>query len=386
MLKLFISYARADGAAAAARLRTELELAGLTVWRDLEDMRGGSAWKEQLRAALREVDAVLVLLTPASTASEMVTWEWENALTLQKPVISLLILPCKASQELSRLHYHDLSQPELYSAGLAKLIRDLLSLQPAQRPPETSEKPASKIVIYHAEKSAIGENPVVINAETAAPVEPDLLKLLAETVIQVGELSTDRQSLLRQDLQQIQLMVRQLHRADGPVALARSLETALQEINLKLKELQAGQKTLQNDLAALQNKLLTHFDKSEKTAVSGAIHRLDRQQLTAVEAVLIGLETEDFSNDEAQQALSAVQASLLQLKRESLTFPDPALAQDVDQIAEIIDAPYLEPKHRLKVTIPIIPLFVAYEGEIEVKSALNLEKVWQSLVKRFRRQ
>ena len=74
MLKIFLSYARKDGAAAAARLRTELERAGFTVWRDIEQMRGGRAWQEQLRAALREVDVVLVLLTPAAVKSKYVAW------------------------------------------------------------------------------------------------------------------------------------------------------------------------------------------------------------------------------------------------------------------------------------------------------------------------
>ncbi|MBN1995313.1 MAG: toll/interleukin-1 receptor domain-containing protein [Anaerolineae bacterium] len=125
MLKIFLSYARADGNPAATRLRTELERANFSIWRDIEDMQGGLGWKEQLRAALREIDVVLVLLTPASAASPYVTWEWENALTLQKRVIPLLISPCEVPSDLKRLHYHNLNQPDNYALGLMALVRDL---------------------------------------------------------------------------------------------------------------------------------------------------------------------------------------------------------------------------------------------------------------------
>lgn len=166
MLTLFLSYARADGLAAASRLRAELELAGFTVWRDLEEMRGGVAWKEQLRAALRAVDAVLVLLTPAAVASANVGWEWENALTLQKKVIPLLILPCRPPDELAALHYHNLSDPGRYSGELAKLMRDLMALRPAD-PAAAGPVSSSKYVVHQANHSATGDQATVFNV--AAP-------------------------------------------------------------------------------------------------------------------------------------------------------------------------------------------------------------------------
>jgi hypothetical protein len=93
-IRVFISYARADGANAATRLRAELERAGFTVWRDIEGMQGGKAWRDQLQAAIREVHAMLLLLTPGSVASEVVGWERRTALEFGKPIIPLLIQSC----------------------------------------------------------------------------------------------------------------------------------------------------------------------------------------------------------------------------------------------------------------------------------------------------
>ncbi len=122
---IFLSYARADGQGLTTRLRAELERAGFKIWRDIEDMQGGQAWKEQLRAALRTADAVVVLLTPAAVASKYVEWEWENAITLEKRVIPLLMVPCDVPGELKQLHYHNLSTDQDYVMGIISLLRDL---------------------------------------------------------------------------------------------------------------------------------------------------------------------------------------------------------------------------------------------------------------------
>lgn len=128
MARIFLSYARADGKTAATRLRSELERAGFEVWRDIEDMQGGQAWKDQLRKSLRQVDGVIVLLTPAAVSSKYVEWEWENALTLEKRIIPLMILPCNVPDELKRLHYHNLSTEQDYVLGFAALMRDLYTI------------------------------------------------------------------------------------------------------------------------------------------------------------------------------------------------------------------------------------------------------------------
>lgn len=141
MANLFLSYARADGQPAATRLRSELERAGFQVWRDIEDMQGGQAWKDQLRQAIRTVDSVVILLTPAAVASKYVEWEWENALTLEKQVIPLLISPCDVPHDLNHLHYHNLSTDQDYVLGFAALLRDLYSVPTAEQGSTANAKP-----------------------------------------------------------------------------------------------------------------------------------------------------------------------------------------------------------------------------------------------------
>lgn len=122
---LFISYARKDGSLAAQRLRTELTSAGFTIWQDTQDMQGGKEWKAQLRTILKQVDTVLVLMTPAAVASKYVEWEWDTAQSFEKTVIPIKISDCDVPDELQRLHYRDLSTQANYSNTLMTIVRDL---------------------------------------------------------------------------------------------------------------------------------------------------------------------------------------------------------------------------------------------------------------------
>jgi hypothetical protein len=57
---------------------------------------------------------------------------------------------------------------------------------------------------------------------------------------------------------------------------------------------------------------------------------------------------------------------------------------EVEKVSGIIADPKLNSNHKLKYSIPIIPLILSYEGEVELKSGLNLKKVWQNLKARLR--
>lgn len=102
---LFISYRRSDGGW-SGRLRDHLELrfgAGI-VWWDLDDIRPGQRWREQIRQGLDAADAVLILIGPRwltevdakgrrrlSKRTDMVRAEVFEALHGHAAVIPLLV-------------------------------------------------------------------------------------------------------------------------------------------------------------------------------------------------------------------------------------------------------------------------------------------------------
>ena len=78
--RIFISYARKDGAALAQRLQSDLTKQGFNAWLDIQRLRAGATWTKEIEVALDQAKYVLVLLTHGSYVSEICRSEQLRAL------------------------------------------------------------------------------------------------------------------------------------------------------------------------------------------------------------------------------------------------------------------------------------------------------------------
>jgi hypothetical protein len=131
--RVFISYARADGEAAAKDLRIKLEQERIPLWQDRMGMEGGRDWWLQICAALDQVDFLVALMTPAAMISEIVRKEWRYA--RQQGVT---IYPIKGASALDfaslprwmrDLHFYDREHE------WTKFVTDLGRIPPRRRVP-----------------------------------------------------------------------------------------------------------------------------------------------------------------------------------------------------------------------------------------------------------
>jgi WD40 repeat protein len=95
--RVFLSYARSDGADYAAWLRAKLEKEhpDITLWHDIVSERAGRDWWLQITQALDHVAYMVLVATPNALSSDMVRKEWRYA--RQKGVC---VLPVAASNHL----------------------------------------------------------------------------------------------------------------------------------------------------------------------------------------------------------------------------------------------------------------------------------------------
>jgi WD40 repeat protein len=133
--RLFISYARADGQECANALRQRLQEAGFSLWHDRTDMEGGRDWWNQIDEALRQVEYMLLVMTPRASRSEVVTREWRLARQRGVGVIPVL---CGYTVDFAALprwmretHFVDLTIDEQWR----RLVRQLESPNVARRVP-----------------------------------------------------------------------------------------------------------------------------------------------------------------------------------------------------------------------------------------------------------
>ena len=125
--RVFISYARRDGATLAERLRADLSKKGLVVWQDIHGIPGGSEWTAKIVEALDNADVVLAILTPGYQESPNCRAEEDGASKRKKRIIPLLaVAGTPIPFLLGPIQNLDFSDASKYSERLADLLASLV--------------------------------------------------------------------------------------------------------------------------------------------------------------------------------------------------------------------------------------------------------------------
>ena len=123
-LKVFISYARKDGAAFAEELVDALDVAGFNAFLDRNDIVAGEDWEKRLEGLLAAADTVVFVMTPGSVASQQCAWEIKTAEALSKRIIPVVLIPvpdADAPKSLGRLNYIFFDGRQSFSRALKQL-------------------------------------------------------------------------------------------------------------------------------------------------------------------------------------------------------------------------------------------------------------------------
>jgi len=195
------------------------------------------------------------------------------------------------------------------------------------------------------------------------------------------EIERQRESLTRylQEYDELQKQV-----TGEPSAEMVDTADLLRQMDAKLDDLLEGQENMQQDLNYLRKTLLARFDTSEQAIISAIVQRLDQNQLATVQSILDEIEAHSVPENELQETLSALQQALLEIRQTEMGLYDSQLVSEAKNLSDVVDDPKLDVNHKLKVSIPIIPLILSYETEVELKSGLNLKAAWQRLKARVR--
>ena len=147
--KIFVSYARADGADFALRLSRDLKEKGYDVWIDQEDIRAGAEWDLEIEKALKTSDCVLFIETEKSITSPNVLDEVYYALEQRKKVIPLILVDGKTPFRLQRLQHINFSKS--YESGLAHLINELERSDAAEAFPQETQPRGTTATSFFAQ-------------------------------------------------------------------------------------------------------------------------------------------------------------------------------------------------------------------------------------------
>ena len=152
-------------------------------------------------------------------------------------------------------------------------------------------------------------------------------------------------------------------------------------IRAMLVEIQSGQKVLVDELKGLRQTVLARFDANEQAIIGTVVKELNQSQLAAVKTVLDAVEANRVSESESRETLSAVQQTLSEIQEKADKI-DPKVVSEAASISKVLEDPKLSVTQKLKYSVPIIPLILSFEGEVELKSEMNLKSAWKALKSR----
>ncbi|MCO5213096.1 MAG: CHAT domain-containing protein [Caldilinea sp.] len=152
----------------------------------------------------------------------------------------------------------------------------------------------------------------------------------------------------------------------------------------RLDELVAGQGALLARQDAFQREVLAALAAAEQRVVAGVLDGMDERNRRLVEEVMLAVQGGQAPPAETQALLDAVAAVRAEVRGHGAALA--SLGDRLDALAagEPVGPTEAEVKHRLVMTVPIVPFLLGYEGEIELKSRFGLDAAWQALVKKVR--
>ena len=117
-LAVFLSYSRQDRAFVDT-LVAALEARGLAPKIDTRDLPTLEDWRRELQSFIREADAVIFVVSPASVASPVCTWELAQAAELNKRLAPIVLhrVPDRSLPEVAaRINLLSFERPEDFHA------------------------------------------------------------------------------------------------------------------------------------------------------------------------------------------------------------------------------------------------------------------------------
>jgi hypothetical protein len=189
----------------------------------------------------------------------------------------------------------------------------------------------------------------------------------------------------RQRLEQLNALVREdldiLYEIDRKLGVeTRPLES--RQLRQQKEQVRASYNSHREEYADLLRKEIpTRFAPREQALIHAVVQQLNSDQLTLTRAALQEADR-DPNNPEITQLSAELVACLPSIQQQLAAKNTPA-ASDVAQIAHVIQGPTADIKQKLKLSIPLVPLFLFYETEFNLNIAANLTAAWERLKERF---
>jgi len=136
---------------------------------------------------------------------------------------------------------------------------------------------------------------------------------------------------------------------------------------------------IHDDIKSLRQSILDRFEIRELKILSSVFGKLDRNKLEIIEALLNAVERDAVPQDLIAEILNSTKDLVSEIRGSLLEIQDPEAAKSLNSWEEAINSPELGIENMIKVTIPIIPFLLTYEGSYKFQTGMKLDSAWNKL-------
>ena len=151
------------------------------------------------------------------------------------------------------------------------------------------------------------------------------------------------------------------------------------ELRRQLAAIEAQIRQVDRSIRRLHREILVRFDLHEQRIIGPILQRLDEHHAEQVARIIEVFDATAIAADELDRHLGAIDAALNALVSQSEATADMALRDCATEVNAVFKGSDFDTVHKLKVSIPIIPLLLSYDVEMSMGTRIGLEETWQAL-------
>ena len=153
---------------------------------------------------------------------------------------------------------------------------------------------------------------------------------------------------------------------------------AMQSVSMQLQSMDAKLTAIQTGIETMRQEILARYDAGEQEIIGAILTGLRGEELANTQAILVAIQQNPPPETEVVGTLQQIQTALVELQAQAASSNKP-LPESLAKAVRVMEDPKLEFKHKLKVSIPLVPGIVTYEREMALGSNLNLKSAYERL-------
>lgn len=190
----------------------------------------------------------------------------------------------------------------------------------------------------------------------------------------------------------MQLIEKAFLRNIPAIAISGCLDVTRHDVSVMLSEYKAiafidkdefkGGKFTDKVLEILfpRDKIYKQFSKSEIRRLSLILENLDQDQIKETLSALKALDKDKITAANIKQMLETAGQQIQNLNKSKFFQERKELYTEANKVSEVLTDPTLETRHKIKLTLPIIPFILTYSGEMEFEGGVRLRKLWKRIL------